>query len=748
MYIDPVAESDSQVSVPGRAVVALKDPPTDRPRGSVLPCPACGQAVDALRAPRVLLFEDGFRFLCSEECREQYIRGQRSEALRRPVLQPAPLRTSAGGIASPVAVAPSTLSAAMMRRLMTVGAACVVLSAVAGIFGRHAPMAIASAIMTGAAALCALWASSPSRGEVGLLVWALGPLGAAGAGLGAAEAIMNGGRSWLSLEGATLAAAAMLARAWFDADARQPIADAVNSLSRELPSCVFRPAQSATDPLAFEPDPIDIGGVRTGEDVIIHEGDVVPVDGVVQAGDAQVSPYADARTVVRRHSGDPILAGARVVSGVVRVLATRVGDDRAVARVARFGDGARLGGARIAFLADVITRWGGLATLALAWLVFWLADEDGLASPAYAASAVLLAAPLLALKRAAQSPLVAGAAAAGARGIVFRDAESMELAGRVAIAALSPQGTLTEGQPEVVELHPVGTTDVDALVALAAGAEVAADDPVARAILNHARAKRIAPAAVRRVTLVPGLGVTAVTAAGEPLVIGSRRLLLSEGVGVALADAEAAQVEANGRIAVFIALGGRVRGFFTLQDNPRQGARAAVQRLFDLDIEVVLLTGNPRATIKTLASALDIAHVKAELLPEERGHAVSNLRDAGRKVAVLGRPGEDNAALAAADVAITLGAAGASGAERAISLVGHDLRDAAAALWIARAARDATIQSIRLAALCFAVVVTAAASGLIVPGLAATATVAVDAYAVRAGARLLRRIALRLPALT
>jgi P-type E1-E2 ATPase len=747
MYMGPVDDADTGTNPAPRVVIPLTEPPTNRPRGSVLPCPACGEAVDALRAPRVILFEDGFRFLCSERCREQYIRGQRSEALRRPITPPVALRTSAGGIPSPVAVAPPTLTPAVLRRLMLAGGTCVALSALAGIFGRHPSMAIASAVMTAAASLFALWASSPSRKDVGALVWALGPIGAAGAGFGATEAIMNGGRSWLSLEGATLAAAAMLARAWFDAEARQPIADAVNALSADLPTCAFRPAASATDPLAFEQEAIDIARVRTGEDVIVHEGDVVPVDGVVQAGDAQVLPFLDAQTSVRRHTGDAILAGARIVTGTVRMLATRVGDDRAVTRVARFGDGSRLGRARVAFFADVVTRWGGVATLAVAAIVFWLADEDGLASPAYAASAVLLAAPLLALKRAAESPLVAGAAAAGARGIVYRDAESMEAAGRVAIAALSPHGTLTEGQPEVVELHPVGTTHVDELIALAAGAESAADDPIARAILKYARAKRVDPAGVRRITMVAGLGVTAVTPAGEALVVGSRRLLLSEGVGVALADAEAGQVEANGRIAVFIAVGGRVRGFLTLQDNPRQGARAAVQRLFDIYIEVVLLTGNPRSTIKTLATTLDIAHVKAELLPEERGLAVSNLRDAGRKVAVLGRPGDDNAALAAADVAITLGAAGGSGAERAISLVGHDLRDAAAALWIARAARDATTQSIRIAALSFAVVVTAAASGLIVPGLAATVTVAVDAYAVRAGARLLRRIALRLPAL-
>ena len=744
-----MSDADSTPVTAPRPLTPLTTPPVNRPRGSVAPCPACGTPVEALRAPRVLLFEDGFRFLCSEACREKYILGQRSEAQRRPVLAPAPLRTTASGVSSPVAQEPATISINSVRRLMSAGATCIAIAVVAGAFGRHPTLAIVSATMTCAAALLALWASAPSRHDVGFLVWTLGPVGAIGAGVGAAEAIVAGGRSWLSLEGAALAAAAMLARAWFDDDARRPVADAVNALSRDLPNCALRPADADNNPLAAQTQFTPIEQVRTGEDVIVHEGDVVPVDGVVQAGEAHVLPYPGTHDPVRRRPGDPLLAGARVVDGVVRVLATRVGNDRALARVARFGDGAHLGRANVAFLADAITRWGGLATLSLALAVLWLADEGGLASPAYAASAVLLAAPLLAIKRAGQSPLVAAAAAAGARGIVFRDAASLELAGRVAVVATCPHGTLTEGQPEVVELHAVGGANLDQLIAIAAGAEESPDDdPIARAILKHARNKRIAPATVRRVTRTAGLGVTAVTADGEATVVGSRRLLLSEGVGVALADAEAAQAEANGRTAVFVAIGGRVRGFFTLQDSPRQGVRSAVQRLFDLDIEVVLLTGNPRSTVKTLAMSLDIAHIKAELLPEERGQAVANLRDAGRKVAVIGHPEQDSAALAAADVAIALSAAGGSAGERSIALVSHDLRDAAAALWIARAARDAGTQSIRLAALCFAVVVAAAASGLIVPGLAASVSLAVDAYAVRAGARLLRRIGLRLPALT
>jgi Cu+-exporting ATPase len=170
-----------------------------------------------------------------------------------------------------------------------------------------------------------------------------------------------------------------------------------------------------------------------------------------------------------------------------------------------------------------------------------------------------------------------------------------------------------------------------------------------------------------------------------------------------------------------------------------------VQRLFDLGLEVVLLTGNQRGSVQGLAAALDIEHIKAELSPEERGLEVRSLRDAGTVVAAIGHPGDDDAALAAAHAGIVLSAAGGSATERAVALVSDDVRDAADALWIARAAREASQGALRVAGVAFAAIVAAAAFGLVVPGLAALLAMGVDAYCVGSGARLLRRIALRLP---
>jgi P-type E1-E2 ATPase len=229
-------------------------------------------------------------------------------------------------------------------------------------------------------------------------------------------------------------------------------------------------------------------------------------------------------------------------------------------------------------------------------------------------------------------------------------------------------------------------------------------------------------------------------------VIGSRRLLLEEGISVAVADAEAARAEASERTPIFVALDGRVRAVMTLHYDLRAGARPAVQRLFDLGLEVVLLTGDQRGAVQALASGLDIEHVKAELLPEERGAQVRSLRDAGGTVAALGRPGEDDSALAAADAGILLASAGGSAADRAVALVSDDVRDAAAALWIARAARESAWRGVIVAGACFALVVAAAAASLVVPAIAALIALGVDAYCLPAGARLLQRIARRLPA--
>ena len=735
-----------------RGLLPLPEPPPDRPQAREEPCAACGPGVDPIRAPQALIFDDGFRFLCSDGCLREYRLGKRARRRRTPEIRTvkSPLETpiprTPSGRAIPLAM---TAPAVERPRALWLAVGCVAVAILLGLGGDTPGVALASAIFSCAGALVALWTSYPAVRDVGLLAWALGPAGALLAGVSAYRAVADGQGSWLTMEGAALAAGAMVVRAVLDLEAHRPIERAIYNLVQKLPARVHVPVKTAADPLAMSMELVDAASVRTGEEVIAMRGETLAVDGVVQAGEARALPYPGATTPVRRGVGDPLLAGSTLVQGAVRVLATRVGDDRALVRLARFGTSDDTTPSPLSRMTELTTQWGALATMGLAFGVVLVAETGGLSAPLSAASAVLLAAPLLSLRRAAEAPLIAAAATAGARGIVYRSGGDLDTVGRVTSVAMSPHGTLTEGKPEVVEFHPLDHDNVEGLIAMAAAAERGAgDNPVARAVERFARDQRIRSVDVRRPVYHPGQGVTAISADGQPLVVGSRRLLLGEGISVAAADAEAARAETAGRTPIFVALGGRVRAVMTLQDELRLSARPAIQRVFDLGLEVVLLTGDQRGAVQKLATALDVEHVKGELLPEERGQQVTALRESGGTVAAIGWPGPDDDALSAADAAIVLRAAGGTAGERAVALVSDDVRDAAAALFIARAARDGSLRAVALASIAFATIVAAAAAGLIVPGIAALLAVGVDAYCLRAGARLLRRIALRLPART
>lgn len=628
------------------------------------------------------------------------------------------------------------------------GGGLVLSAAVLGLFAETPTLSWASAAFSSTACLCALWVGRQSAREIGVFAWLLGPMGGILAAIAAhSSAAANG--PILALEGAALAAGVLLTRALMDQLAQTPLQAAVRSLSASLPAHVRRPAEDVSDPLAADLHKLSASTVRTGEEVIVLAGEALAVDGVVQAGEARVLPYPGATAALKRVPGDSVIAGARVVRGALRVLATRVGDQRALPRVKDFATSAGPGAAQLARFAHLARTWGALATVLAAVVVLALADTGRLAQPLAAASSLLLAAPLLALRRAAHAPLLAAGAHAGARGIIYQSAGALERSGHVSVVAMAPHRTLTEGRPEVVEMHMVGDGKAESLIAdLAAAEKVATSHPIGTAIEQFARERKIEAREVRRATYVPGRGVTAITENNEELVAGNRRFLLDSGISVAVADAEAARAEGAGRTPVFAARQGRIQAILTLEDHLRVGARAAVQRMFDMDLEVVLLTGDQRRPMERLAAAVDIEHVKAELLPEERGHAVRNLAEAGGRVAVIGYPDEDDAALAAAHVGIVLGGAGGTGGERAVALVTEDVRDAAAALWIAHAAREQSLRATRAAVGAFALVFAAGAAGLMIPAVASALALAVDSQCLSVGTRLLHRFALRLPATT
>jgi cation transport ATPase len=313
-----------------------------------------------------------------------------------------------------------------------------------------------------------------------------------------------------------------------------------------------------------------------------------------------------------------------------------------------------------------------------------------------------------------------------ASGIAYKDAGAFERAGTADVAVLSARGTVLLGEPEIVAIEGVGSSanvsdngeeppssnEMARVLALAAGAETASSHPFAAAVLRAARLRGVRPDAVRNATSHVGLGVTALASTGKRLVVGGRAIMLEEKIGVAIVDHHVSALEAEGRSVLLVAVGERVVGLIALQDGLRAGARAAVQTLLDARIEPVLLSGEARETCETIGRALDIDHVRPEVLPGDRGAEVRALAEGGSVVGVIGHPAIDDGALGAADVAVAMGAAGSTPGEWAVALASDDVRDAARALAIPRAARSRARAAMALGATPGAVALLAIAFGV------------------------------------
>jgi cation transport ATPase len=437
--------------------------------------------------------------------------------------------------------------------------------------------------------------------------------------------------------------------------------------------------------------------VRPGEQVLVEAGELVGVDATVTAGEARVVPWLDADVEVMKREGDPVVAGARVVSSRLRMMTTWSGRERAWVKLL----------ATPALRVDVAAPTARALRLTVergspvAALLVGIAAFSANATPVQILAAMCAGATAFGAK--AVVSLVALNFArtqleALSRGITYKDARAFESAASASVAVFSARGTVLLGEPEIVAIEPIGGGDVERVLSLAAGAETASTHPFAAAILRAARARGVGADHVRNATVHAGLGVTALASTGERLVVGGRAIMLEEKIGVAVTDARASELEALGRSVLLVALGDRLLGLIALQDGLRPGARAAVQNLLDARIEPVLMSGEARDTCETIGRSLDIEHVRPEVLPADRGAEVRALSEAGSVVAVIGHAAGDDGALGAADVAVAMGAAGSTPGEWAVALASDDVRDAAAALAIPHTARDRARVAIALGA--------------------------------------------------
>ncbi len=428
--------------------------------------------------------------------------------------------------------------------------------------------------------------------------------------------------------------------------------------------------------------------VRTGDIVIVAPGERVPVDGVVVEGSSWVdeSLLTGESTPVSKGPGDDVVGGSIVLESPLKVKASRVGEEAFVGRVAALVEEALERKPAIQRTVDRIAGLFAYAVMGVAavTLAGWLALGAELGRAVINAVSVLVVACPCALGLATPTAVAVGIGRAASLGVLFRRAEAVEAASKVSCVVLDKTGTLTEGRPRVVEAWTAPGWSEGEVLALAATAEYLSPHPLAEAIVRRAVELGLEVGEPDELTVVPGAGVRA-TVRGRRVVVGSVRMVGGE---VELDEAVKAAVNAmqsRGETVVAVEVDGDLAGILGLRDEPKRGAREAIEELKAMGLRVIMLTGDSEATARAIAAELGIDEFRAEVTPEGKVEAIAELQREGCAVAMVGDGFNDAPALSRADLGVAIGGGTDVAVEAGdVILIRDDPRDVAVALKIGR----------------------------------------------------------------
>jgi Cu+-exporting ATPase len=514
---------------------------------------------------------------------------------------------------------------------------------------------------------------------------------------------------------------------------------------------------------------VPLDEVRVGDRLRVRPGETIPVDGVVLEGRSSVDqsmitgePLPVATTPTSR-----VIGGTRNGTGSFVMRAERVGAETLLARIVALVAEAQRSRAPIQRLADRVSAWFVPAVVAVALvtaLVWGLAGpEPRLLHALVNAVAVLIIACPCALGLATPMSILVGTGRGARAGVLFRDAEALELLGGVDTLVVDKTGTLTEGRPRVLGVEVLapeagarsviadGVEDERELLALAAGLERASEHPLASAVLAEAARRGIASHAASAFESHTGKGVSG-EVTGRRVALGNARFLAELGIEArALAERAAPHREA-GETVVLLAVDGRAAGFLRIADPIKPSTPAVLDALRDDGVRIVMLTGDGRATAEAVARRLGIAEVHAEALPDAKAELVERLEAQGRRVAMAGDGTNDAPALARARVGIAMGSGTDVALESAgVTLVKGDLEGILRARRLSRAVMANIRQNLLFAFGYNALGVPIAAGilypvlGLLLSPMIASAAMSLSSVSVIANALRLRHVQLEAP---
>jgi Cu+-exporting ATPase len=405
---------------------------------------------------------------------------------------------------------------------------------------------------------------------------------------------------------------------------------------------------------------VPLDQIHPGDKLRVRPGEKIPVDGVVIEGHSAVdeSMMTGEAIPVEKAPGNQVIGGTINKTGTFIMHAERVGSDTLLAQIVQMVAEAQRSRAPIQRLADLVAAYFVPIVIAVAILTFlaWAiwGPEPRMTYALVNAVAVLIIACPCALGLATPMSVMVAMGKAAQNGVLFRNAEAIELMRTVNTLVVDKTGTLTEGVPRVVSVIPSSDIDENSLLRLAAGLEIGSEHPLAAAVVEAAKERKIEAARASAFESRTGLGVVG-EIDKQRIVLGNRNLMEEFGTDASQFETIAEELRRDGQTVMFIAVDDRIKGLIGVADPIKQSALFAIERLHSEGIRIVMVTGDNRTTGEAVARKLNIDEVIAEVLPDQKLETVKRLQSERKVVAMAGDGINDAPALAQADVGIAMG---------------------------------------------------------------------------------------------
>ena len=433
---------------------------------------------------------------------------------------------------------------------------------------------------------------------------------------------------------------------------------------------------------------VPVHEVEPGDILLVRPGERVPVDGIIRSGSSAVdeSMLTGESIPIDKLPGDKVYAATINTSGAFRLQAEKVGNDTALAKIIRLVEEAQGSKAPIARLAD---RVSGVfvpvvSLIALVAALVWYYSTHDLSFALNIFISVLVIACPCALGLATPTAIMVGTGKGAEHGILIKSGQALEIAHQIDVVVLDKTGTLTQGKPEVTDVLPSADYSHEELLSLAAAAEYGSEHPLGKAVVNYARGKGLSFPTVSAFNAVSGRGLSA-QIKEQTILAGNRQFMEEHSISVDSLLPQALALANQGKTPMFFAKEKELLGIIAVADVMKPSSFRAVKTLMDMDIEVIMITGDNIRTAQAIAKEAGITKVLADVLPENKAQAIKALQQEGKTVAMVGDGINDSPALAQADVGIAIG----SGADVAIEsadivLMHSDLMDVPTSIALSR----------------------------------------------------------------